>query len=140
MLHDAEAAGELEARQAAGEAPERLAVAGADDEHVLLAPPLRLGGEPESLAALELDRLEGVEGHGRGLGRLAVDPDRPLGPARRVVDPRDEIPGDRTPILGDADPCRPAPHGVARVVARGLVDHPQGLELPPPRADSKVAG
>src|SRR6266511_2180018 len=120
MLHDAEAGSELRpAGERPREDPERLPVAGADEEKVLLAAPLALARELESRAVVEGDRVEFLEGDRAGLGWLAVDPDRSLRALRRVVDPADQIPADRPSVPRPADAGRPAPDRVVRVIARG---------------------
>src|SRR5687768_17973875 len=63
-------------------------------------------------------RVEAVELDRRRLARLAVDPDRALRALRWVVDPADEVPGGRAPVLKLAQPRRPAPNGVDRKSTR----------------------
>src|SRR5512144_919625 len=61
LLHHAEALGEGEAAEGAGEAAEAVAVAGAEEEVVVVAGVGRLGGEVEGAGVAEVDSVEVAE-------------------------------------------------------------------------------
>src|SRR3954470_18865070 len=111
-----------------------MAVAGAEDEQVVVAGPLRLGGEAQLRAVVEADRVEPLELDRRPLRRLPLDPDRPLAAGRRIVDAIDQVPGHRTAVRGAADSGRPVPARVAGVVPGRLVVDREALDLPVPPA------
>src|SRR3954469_15033475 len=79
-LHDADPAGELDpAGQRSAERAEGLAILVIDDAQVLACRALLLGAVIESRAVVEADSPEvRVEVRRSCLGRLAIDPDRPL--------------------------------------------------------------
>src|SRR6266511_6162303 len=140
VLHHHEAALETEA---AGKGPregsQRLAIAVADQQLVLDAAALGLRLEAEPRAVRESDRVEPVELDRSRLRGRAVDPDRALAALGRVVDPVDEVPPDRAAVVQAADTGRPAPHGVARVVAGGFVLDAARFELPALAVHAHVA-
>ena len=100
------ALGQRRAVEGAAEGAEAVAVGGADEEEVVVAGPLGAGGEVEAGAVGEADRVEAVEGDRRGLVGDAVDPDGALAALGRVVDPLDQVPGERR---GRRPPSRPRP-------------------------------
>ena len=81
-----------------------MAVAGADQQIVVVAHVFGLRGEVEGFSLTKLDRAQPAEVHRCGLGRLPVDPDRPLAAARRVVNPLDQVPGEFASLDRFADP------------------------------------
>ena len=97
------------------------------------------------LSVVDLSQV-GAEAHGRSLGGLAVDPDRPLGSRSRVVDAAHEVPRELGAVGAAPDAGRPPPLGVARVVAGGVVDHrprinwPRGAAVQRERAARTDAG
>src|SRR4051794_21333786 len=103
LLHHPETLGEVEAAEGAGEAAEAVAVAGADQQVVVVAHMFGLPGEVEGFSTNQLDPVQPAEADGRRLGRLAFDPDRPLAALRRVVDPFDQVPGEVAPLNRLAD-------------------------------------
>ena len=108
------------------EAGERLLVVGGEDEQALAARAHRDG-----LAAQVADRGEVAGERQRpDVVRRAVDPDGALRVLRPVVHAVDEVPRDARAGLGDPDAGRPAPGGVARVVAGRVVDEAEALERP----------
>src|SRR5215207_5533851 len=132
LLHDAVARGQGGAVEGAGEGAEAVAVAGADEEEVLVAGVGRLGDELERRAGGELDRVEAAEADRGRLVRDAVDPDRALAAPGWVVDALDQVPGERAAVGGLADPGRPEPAGLALVVAGRLVVDALCRDLPAP--------
>ncbi len=102
-LHHAQARGQRQVPERAGEAAEAQPVARAKEQKVVVAGALALFLEGERVAVGEADLIQALEGDGRRLGRLAVEPDRPLAGALRVVDPLDEIPGDAAAVGGVAN-------------------------------------
>src|SRR5687768_15306502 len=119
LLHHSVALGESDiAREPPAELAKRLPVAVAHQAEI----DVRLARGPFAEVELTHAREVGGERLRRHLSRLAVDPDRALAVLEGVVNAVDEVPGNRAAILGAADARRPAPGGVARVVAGGLVD------------------
>src|SRR4051794_22559600 len=121
FLHHTESLGESEAAEGAAEAAEVVAVAGADQQVVVVAHVLGLRGEVEGFSFLLLDPVQSVEADRWRLCRVAVDPDPPLAALRRVVDSLDQVPGQIPSLDRFADPGRPTPVGMALVVAGGPV-------------------
>src|SRR4051812_10083604 len=140
-FHDPKAAGELDAAgQGAAERPERLAVLALDEaeQDAVVAGALRLGGEAQAP-----DRVEArSEGDRLGLVGDAVDPDRALAAALRVVHAGDEVPRHRAPVGRAAGAGAPLPRGVAGVAAGGIVDEPRRLDrqLAPVDRDGAARG
>ena len=136
LLHHAEALGQLEAAEGAGEGAEAVAVAGADEEEVLVAGVVGLGGEVEALAVGEVDRRP-CRRSGPGPARSARR--RPRSPARCCsagsLTPSTRFQASGAAVGGAADPGRPAPAGVALVVAGRLVVDAAGRDLPAPAGD-----
>src|SRR4029077_1719326 len=139
LLHDAEALGERQAAEGAGEGAEAVTVAGAEEEEVLLAGVAGLGGEVETLATTEVDRVHALERDRERLAGHAVDPERPLAVRSRVVDALDQVPGQGAAIGGAADAGRPVPAGAALVVTGGLVVDAVGRDLPAPARNLDAA-
>src|SRR6478672_4837350 len=114
-LHDPEALGEAQpAGQPPGERAERLLVAGADHDEVVVAAPrglVRAAQREPAVARADLGEA-GVELHRRRLVGHAVDPHRPLAARRTVVDAGDEVPREQLAALGGPDPRAPGPRGV----------------------------
>src|SRR6476646_10707631 len=98
-----------------------MSVAGAEDEEVVVAGALGPGREGEPGAVGELHRVQPLEGNRSRLGRRPIGPDRPLAVGGRVVDPLDEVPGERPTIDRLAYAGRPVPAGAALLVAGRLV-------------------
>src|SRR5436853_608966 len=149
LLHHPKSLRQLNATQRPGEAAEAVAVAGADHEVVVVVGVFGLGGEAEGPGGFEVNLVGAVEADGRRLGRLALDPYRPLAALRRVVDPGDEVPGDGAAVGGGADASRPVPARLALVVPCGLVVDamtrdlpalPRHLDRPPDRHPDLLAG
>jgi len=59
-------------------------------------------------------------------------PDRPLAVRGRVVDPLDEVPGQRPAVRRAAHPRRPMPAGVPPLVPGRFVVHAMPVEIPAP--------
>src|ERR1700733_14599333 len=107
-----------------------MAVAGAEQDEVLVAGVAGLGGELEPVLTGELDAVHAAKVDRSRLAGLTVDPDRPLAVCGRVVDALDQVPGERPAVRRRADAGRPVPAGVALVVAGGLVVDAEGRDLP----------
>ena len=142
VLHHAEAARRARARPGGCpvKVPKRLAVAvarprGLDSSLLRSASARELEPWPPSNSIASRPS----KSRRPGLARLAVDPDRALGALRRVVDARDQVPGDLAAVGGRADTGRPVPDRVVRVIAAGLVLDPARLAADPPLADPHVA-
>jgi len=134
FLHHPEALGEPEAAEGAGEAAEAVAVAGAEEEVIVVASVGGLGGELEPVAVREVDRGGPVEADGRRLGGNPLDPDPALAVLGRVVDSLDQVPAKPLSLGRAANPRRPAPARVPLVIARRLVvDAVSGDPPAPPR-------
>src|SRR5919108_486853 len=86
LLHHPECLVQLDAVQAPGEGPEQVAVAGAEQEQVVLSGPLELRLEGEPGATWELDRVGAGKGNRRRLCGHPLHPDRPFAALRGVVD------------------------------------------------------
>src|SRR3954447_18109933 len=136
-LHHSPAVQRSGVGQRAAEAPERHLVLRAQEQEALAVRPHR-----NRLAAQIPDRREVVGERQRlDLVRRAVYPHRPLGRVQAVVHAVDQVPRHRPARLGHAHARRPAPGGLARVVAGGVVDEAAALERPPQqRAADREAG
>src|SRR4051794_179433 len=130
LLHHAQARGQGEAAEGSAEAAEAMAVAGADQQEVVVAHVLGLRVEVKRSSSPEFDPVQSAEADRRRLDRLAVDPDCPLAALWRIVDSLHQVPGENAALDRFADAGRPEPVGVALVVAGGLVVESAAADLP----------
>ena len=129
-LHDPEALRELDpGAEAARRGPEGLDVVGGQRAQAVVALAHGLGVEAQLAALAEREPAEVLGEADRAAVRGgAVDPDRPLGGGRVVVDAVDQVPGQRAPVRRAPDAGGPPPRGLARVVAGRVVDEPAGVD------------
>src|SRR5581483_3154073 len=138
-LHHTEGAVDRQAVECPAEAAERrLVVRARQQRNPLVMLPLRLGGEVKPRLVLEVDRVEALELDRARLGRLAGEPDGPLAPLRRIVDPADQVPREGPPVIRGPDSRGPLPGRVAGVVARRVVLDAETLDGAGPPADPRL--